>query len=247
MPSLLAVAAMVHLVFPTADTAGESVIRGMHARHHQHFPRTMAVVQRTMFANGTIETWYKTTSLPGLMRIDIAPPALGRTILFRGDSVYTWDGGILRGGQRAPYRMLTLLRDIFVRDPAETIAALRSTGFNLDLSHEATWEGRPVIVVGAVAGDSTSRQFWVDRERLVVVRFREPLPNGMPLDARMTDYRSVGGSWIEHEVTIRINGQLVQTDQHAEMTPGVSLEEGLFDTGARTQPQWLGEGLPRWP
>jgi hypothetical protein len=235
------------LLASASDTTGEAIVRAMHARHAAHYPRTLAVVQKTTFGNGTVETWYKTTALPGLMRIDIAPPTLGRTVLFRNDSVYTWDAGTLRGGQRAPYRMLTLLRDIFVRDPATTIASLRSSGFDLDQGHEATWEGRPVWVVGAAAGDSTSRQFWVDRERLVVVRFREPLPNGMPLDARMADYRRVGEAWIEHEVTIRVNGQLAQTDVHAEVTPGVALEGGLFETTDRKQPAWLGAGLPRWP
>lgn len=247
MPALAALAALAHLATAVPDTGGEAMVRAMYARHQAHYPRTLAVVQKTTFANGTVETWYKTTSLPGTMRIDIAPPTLGRTVLFRGDSVYTWDGGVLRGGMRAPYRMLTLLRDIFVRDPAETITALRSNGFDLDQSHESSWEGRPVLVIGAVAGDSTSRQFWVDRERLVVVRFREPLPNGMPLDARMADYRQVGGAWIEHEVTIRVNGQLAQTDLHAEVTPGVALESGLFETTDRKQPTWLGTGLPRWP
>ena len=247
MPVLAAVATLAHLLTVAPDTAGEAMVRAMHARHSARFPRTLAVVQKTTFGNGTVETWYKTTSLPGMMRIDIAPPTLGRTVLFRGDSVYTLDARTLRGGQRAPYRMLTLLRDIYVRDPAETITALRSTGFNLDLSHEDSWEGRQVLVIGAAAGDSTSRQFWVDRERLVVVRFREPLPNGMPLDARMADYRQVGGAWIEHEVTIRVNGQLVQTDIHAEVTPGVTLEPGLFETADRKQPAWMGAGLPRWP
>ena len=247
MPAFHAVAALAALMTSASDTSGEAIVRAMHARHTAHFPRTLAVAQKTTFGNGTIETWYKTTSLPGLMRIDIAPPTLGRTVLFRNDSVYSWDAGVLRGGQRAPYRMLTLLRDIFVRDPAATISALRSNGFNLDLSHESSWEGRPVVVIGASAGDSTSRQFWVDRERLVVVRFREPLPNGMPLDARMADYRQVGGAWIEHEVTIRVNGQLVQTDIHAEVTPGVTLEPGLFETADRKQPSWMGGGLPRWP
>lgn len=247
MASLRAVAVLSPLLAAIPDTGGEAVVRAMHARHREHFPRTLAVVQQTTFANGTVETWYKTTSLPGRMRIDIAPPTLGRTLLFRGDSVYTWEGGTPRGGQLAPYRMLTLLRDIFTRDPAETIAALRASGFDLDQGHEGTWEGRPVVVVGALAGDSTSRQFWIDRERLVVVRFREPLPNGMPLDARMADYRQVGGAWIEHEVTIRVNGRLVQTDRHAEVTPGLVLEPGLFETTDRKLPAWLGAGLPRWP
>ena len=247
MLSLHAVATLAHLLAAVPDTVGESMVRAMHTRHSAQFPRTLAVVQKTTFGNGAIETWYKTTSVPGLMRIDIAPRTLGRTVLFRNDSAYSWDAGVLRGGQRAPYRMLTLLRDIFVRDPAVTIRALRNEGFNLDVSHEARWDGRPVLVIGANAGDSTSRQFWVDRERLVVLRFREPLPNGASLDARMSEYRRVGSAWIEHEVTIRVNGQLVQTDVHAVVTPGVSLEQGLFETADRLYPTWLGEGLPRWP
>ena len=46
-------------------------------------------------------------------------------------------------------------------------------GFDLTLEGAASWEGRPVMVVGASdPADTASAQFWTDAERLVLVRMR---------------------------------------------------------------------------
>jgi cyclase len=51
---------------------------------------------------------------------------------------------------------------------------LKRLGFDLATVHDDSWEGRPVYVVGARAGDLRTRQFWVDKERLVFVRRAAP-------------------------------------------------------------------------
>ncbi len=51
---------------------------------------------------------------------------------------------------------------------------LRELGFDLTKLHESTWQGRPAYVVGAAAGDTVTRQFWIDKERLYFVRMVEP-------------------------------------------------------------------------
>ena len=85
-------------------------------------------------------------------------------------------------------------------------------------------------------------------ERLLPGLKTHAVPSGSEVfDWTVPDEWAVRAAWIEHEVTIRVNGQLVQTDVHAVVTPGVSLEQGLFETADRLYPTWLGEGLPRWP
>lgn len=64
--------------------------------------------------------------------------------------------------------------DVYVQPVAETVRKLRLLKFDLAKLHEITWEGRPSYVVGATAADSTSPQFWIDKERLYFVRSLEP-------------------------------------------------------------------------
>ena len=56
-------------------------------------------------------------------------------------------------------------------------------------------EGQPVCVVGAAKGDLKSKQFWVDKNRLLFVRLFEPTqsdPNKFQ-EIRFDDYREVAG------------------------------------------------------
>jgi hypothetical protein len=49
--------------------------------------------------------------------------------------------------------------------------------------------------VGAAAGDSTSRQFWIDKERLYFVRSLEPSPQNpaVTMETRFEKYQVMGG------------------------------------------------------
>ena len=40
--------------------------------------------------------------------------------------------------------------------------------------HEEKWEGQDVYVVGAAKGDLKSKQFWIEKNRLLFVRLIEP-------------------------------------------------------------------------
>jgi len=43
---------------------------------------------------------------------------------------------------------------------ADAIEKLKGLKFDLSIEREETWQGRPVYVVGARAGDLHSAQFW---------------------------------------------------------------------------------------
>ena len=60
-----------------------------------------------------------------------------------------------------------------VNDRAD-VAAMKQGGFDLSKRHERVYNGRPVIVMGALEGDSTSAQVWLDKERFAVVRIIGP-------------------------------------------------------------------------
>ena len=54
------------------------------------------------------------------------------------------------------------------------VAPLKQGGFDLSKRHERLYNGRPVIVLGALEGDSISAQFWLDKEHFAVVRIIGP-------------------------------------------------------------------------
>ena len=83
--------------------------------------------------------------------------------------------------------LATLLAfDLFAQSIDSTIVQLDSARVRFGLVREDRLGRRPVWVVGAMPGDTTTAQFWVDAERWVVLRVIQP---DLRSPARMTDIR----------------------------------------------------------
>jgi hypothetical protein len=97
--------------------------------------------------------------------------------------------------------------------------------------HKDTWQGKPVIVVGAAAGDTTSKQFWVDTQRMLFVRLLDTSHTllGASTEALFDDYRQLGGGWIAADVHVRGNGIVHLHEIYSDMKANVDLPDSWFD------------------
>ena len=223
----------------TSPVSGEEVIREMHQRYEGKWVRSFTFEQKTTLSDGSVETWYEAAELPGKLRIDIATPPAGRALLFRADSLYMYRNG--RRGRGGPFThpLLLVLYDLHFLPPDATIAKLRGLGFDLSKSHETTWEGKPVVVVGAQAGDTTSAQIWIEKARLLPVRMLEKSASGMA-DHRIGGYEAAGQGWGERRIETWENGKRTQIEEYSNVRLHVTHEPGLFEPSMEyTVPQWV--------
>jgi hypothetical protein len=186
-----------------------------------------------------VQTWYESARFPGHLRIDTDLRSKGGTLYAR-DSIYTFSGGKLVRADSGLNELLVLGFDVYAQSAARTMSELRGLGFDLSRFHEGTWQGVPVYVVGAVRGDSTSKQFWVERNRLLFVRMIEQTSQGRS-DTRFNEYIQQGNAWIATEVVQLVNGKRRILEQYSEIRTGVALSDALFDprqwaTAARPTP-----------
>jgi len=65
-------------------------------------------------------------------------------------------------------------RPVPASERADLATTLKQGGFDLSKRHERLYNGRAVIVLGALEGDSISVQFWLDKEHFAVVRIIGP-------------------------------------------------------------------------
>ena len=205
--------------------------------HNRNWPRTITFVQHTHFPDGHVETWYESMAAPGRLRIDRTPLDQQRAVIFRADSQYTVAGGAVQGAVPLVHVLLVLAYDARV-DPVErTAARLREVGFDLSRGYETEWEGRPVLVVGAEQGDTTSNQFWVDRERGVTVRVIHA-PAGRPADFRLGGFVRVADGWMETRVEFIRGGRLLLREEYEDIHPNVRLDPAVFVPG-HAAPAWI--------
>ena len=221
---------------------GESVVRTAYHQYAGKWFTTATYTQRThLLLEQRIETWYVALQLPGLTRIDVAPGATGRAILYRNDSTYEFGHGQLRAATPGVQPLYVLLHDLHSQAPDKTIRMLTHFGFDLRKTHDITWQGQRVIVIGASAGDTTSNQVWLEQKRMVLVRLIEhnAADPRRPLDARVSDYQRAGGGWLEGTVKIFLGGTLTTEQVNSNVRINQPLEPDLFEPVPYHLPRWV--------
>jgi hypothetical protein len=222
--------------FAAKIKTGEDLISAMHKKYEGRWYKTLTFVQKTVTfkEDGTSneETWYEALSLPGGLRIDIAPKEKGNGMIFANDTLYSFRDGKLAAKRPLMHPLLILGFDVYLQPVEKTISQLKKIKMDLSVLREDTWEGRKVYVVGAKAGDLKTPQFWIDKKNLLFVRLIEAggKDGSRIADTRFEKYEKVkGGGWIAPRVTFYVNGKLFMTEDYADIQAGVSLDPALFD------------------
>jgi hypothetical protein len=237
LPALLATCALAAPALAqhaSAPRTGEALIRRMHGRYAGQWYRTLSFTQatsRVMADSVHVETWREFATIPGALRIDMGDPAAHNGALFKGDSLFVIQGGRVarRIARRNPLMVLGF--DVYGQSPERSLQVLREEGFNTAPIREDTFEGRPVYVVGAAAGDLHTRQFWVDRERLLFVRLLEPAQadSTRTSDIRFLAYKRYAGGWVSERVEMYNDGKRVMWEDYTDVKVNEALPPALFD------------------
>lgn len=231
---------------PSDDiTTAQQLVEAMQARYAGKWYATLTFTQTSIQhkKDGTADTtlWYEALEMPGKLRIDFDPISEGNGFLFRADTAYSIQNGVVAQSGPQVHSLLLLGFDVYFLPVETSIKKLEGLGFDLTKFREAQWQGRPVYVVGADEGDETSPQFWIDRENLYFVRQIQPVgPGGKASqEVQFNKYERAGGGWVSPEVLFYINGNLAFEEHYSEMKTGMTFDAALFDPAAwRTAKHW---------
>ena len=224
--------------------SGEALLRAMHDRYQGSWYETLTFTQKstTYNSDGTskAETWYEAALLPGKLRIDIGPPSDGNGFVMADGTVTGFREGKATATRPYVNLLLVLGFDVYRQPPEATINTLKSEGFDLNKFHEDTWEGQPVYVAGAEKGDLQSKQFWVEKGRLLFVRLFEPAqadPKKIQ-DIRFADYRRLAGAWVAARVEVHVDGKQVFSEEYSDIQGNVKLDPAVFDPKQFATTHW---------
>ena len=236
-----------HSAPPAAPKTGQDLVRQMHARYAGKWYKNITFVQTTAHPDRPTETWYEAGTIPGKLRIDVAPTDSMKAIMFVGDSTIVFRGGKRAGARQGRNLLMTLGFDVYGQAPDTTIAQLEAEGIDLSKLHADTWQGTPVWVVGAERGDTATSQFWIEQDRLLFVRLievekdpKQPQGPADLLDVTFEKYQRLDGGWVALEVVIKVNGKEVQRETYRDIRADVPLQANLYDTETYHKAEWIG-------
>ena len=213
----------------------EDLVQAIQKKYAKSWYKTATFVQKTTNidkdGNKKVETWYEAMSLPGSLRIDFTPTKDSNGILFTNSQIYVFKNGKVDSNRPYVHPLMVLGFDIYRLPQTEVIEKLKGFKFDLLIFREDTWQGRPVYVVGAKAGDLHSPQFWIDQKNLYFVRMIRPAgrDGAQTQETQFNKYRKLGGGWMSPEVILSVNGKLVTTEEYSELRADMPLDPKLFD------------------
>jgi outer membrane lipoprotein-sorting protein len=236
------------LILPATSFAKISstneLIAAMQEKYGKSWYKTATFVQETtnIQPDGTskLETWYEAMSVPGRLRIDFTPTTEGNGILFTDGKIFVFKNGKVENTRPFDHPLLILGFDIYRLPVGEVTAKLQALKFDLSQFREDTWQGKPVYVVGAKAGDLHSPQFWIDQKNLYFVRMLRPAgkDGAQTQETQFNKYQKLGGGWIAPEVIFMVDGKVVTTEKYSEIRGDVELDPKLFDPQFWTTVHW---------
>lgn len=217
-----------------APATGDAVIQAMHDRYAKTWYHTLTFTQKTTRRTAAdtmaIETWKEEAMLPGRLRINIQRASGNLAAIYSGDSVF-----IVRGDStvsRAAARNILLIMgfDVYGEPAEQTLAALHGEHYATTSVRDDTWEGRPVYVIGAAAGDMRTAQIWIDKERLLYVRSIQPdsRDSTKSSEYRFDNYVQVPHGWLSEKVLAFADGKLIQQEEYSEVRTDAPVDPKVF-------------------
>jgi CubicO group peptidase (beta-lactamase class C family) len=231
---------------PAASPTAAEIIAAMHAASASRRFTTATFLQRSLFADGREELWYEAVEAPGKLRIDTSLEQQN-ALIFRNDSLYTFENGQRVGARPMVHPLMLLLSDVYAQEPAETQRKLESLGFDLNTVRHTLHEGRLTWVIGAEAGDTVSNQVWIDAENLhpVLMVQSDSHPRPGVRKTAFSGWREVGGGLMESRVEMWIDGQPFLLELYQDPVPHVVHEPGLFEVDRYRRPAWVRRWVER--
>ena len=225
-------------------TTSDELIHAMQAKYAKSWYKTATFVQKTTThqADGRtkVETWYEAMSLPGSLRIDFTPTKDGNGILFTNSQIYVFKNGKIDSNRAFVHPLMVLGFDVYGLPQADVIEKLKGLKFDLSIFRQDTWQGRPVYVVGAKAGDLHPPQFWIDQKNLYFVRMIRPAgrDGAQTQETQFNKYVKLGGGWMSPEVIFMVDGKITTTEEYSDLRANVKLPDKLFDPQSFATVHW---------
>jgi hypothetical protein len=228
-------------------TSSSGLIKAMRDRYGGKYLKTLSFLQNntryTTTGQEQKSQWYEHMEIPGKLRIAFLPASQRSGLVQVDDRVASFDNGIRVDFRPSVNPLLLLTADVYVAPVPAIMRALDSLDVDGEIIRSDVWEGRPVYVVGAKAGDSTSNQLWVDKDDLRLVRFIQRNRSGertIVSDIRVQGYKEIQGFDVPTTFLVIRNGRPFWREEYTDVRVNEEFPPGTFD-----QAKWYDIPIPK--
>jgi hypothetical protein len=228
------------------DMNSEKVLKQMYDRYSGKWYHTFTFVQTTeSYKNDSLSktsTWYEAVMFPDKFRIDFGDIKNGDAVIFANDSAYNFRKGVLKGTTADNNDLTFLLGGLYFYSFDNLISQVKALHYDLSKFHPDTWNKKPVYVIGANTNDEKVNQLWIDKEKMVIVRFIK-FDDNRKEEGILDDQIKLDGGWSETKVTFFINDHLIQKEYYRECKANIDIDPRIFQPSEFGKTHWYKENM----
>jgi hypothetical protein len=216
----------------TGKKDAEYVLRDMYKRYAGKWYKSFTFNQTTeQFRNDSLiktSTWYESIVFPDKFRIDFGEKQDGNAVIYLGDSVYNVrKGKLVRKGFNDD-DLTFLLGGMYFYSFDTLKAKIQRQGYDIAKFHEDNWKGQPVYVIGANNSTDRTNQLWIDRDKLVVLKFIKYSADEKE-EGIFSGHQRFGNAWSETACDFYVNDKLIQKEKYHDCKADAIIDEAIFD------------------
>jgi hypothetical protein len=215
-----------------ADLNSTTLLQKMYARYHGKWHNNLAFNQTTeRYKNDSLvksQIWYEHILYPDKLRIDFDSLKSGNGVIFRADSTYVISNNKLTRSIKNENELIFFLGGMYFVPFDQILAHFKALNYDLTKFHTDTWKGKPVYVIGSDKADEKVNQLWIDKEKMVAVRFIK-YENGTKEEGTMENQIALKGAWSETLCKFYINDHILQVETYHDVVAGGPIDKTIFE------------------
>lgn len=172
--------------------------------------------------------------VPDKFRLEVSVPQEKRILVSQGERSVSLIANRITPEDKAELRQKLIFRDlVLLPSTSKVLRLLREEGINTGIVALGRYQGKIAYIIGAQEGEEKVPQLWVDKERLIPLRFiGRVIIEGVVkrIEIIYQDYRYLsGGLAYPFLVEFHIDGKLTQCFRVKEIYENPKLGKGFFD------------------
>jgi hypothetical protein len=201
--------------------SGKELLQAMHKKYYKAPCKCYTFGQRnTHYKNDSVagnSEWHEEINFPDRFRIIFGGKDSQNFVQFKNDSAYRYRDGKLLNSRADTNNLLLILGGMYYRPIDNVFARLERSGYDLTKIQTAKWKNEDVYVLGALEGDSTSNQLWIEKKDYKIVRIIERMNATETMDMRFESHQRSCKGFVENKVSFRRNGKLEQVEEYYDI------------------------------
>jgi len=226
------IVSLVAVVSFLNHNTSEDVVEKMYKQYGGKWMKSFSFTQTTeMYRNDSLintSTWYENIVYPDKFRIDFGSKTAGSAALFVKDSVYSFRNSKLTHVSANDEDLTFILGGMYFYSLDSVKLMLRRMGYDLNKSYETSLNDKPVYVIGATKAEEKANQLWIDKEKLVVVKFIS-YNRGDKEEGIFGNHKQFGNGWSETLCNFYVDGKLIQKETYYDCKADENIDLKIFD------------------